>query len=159
MTKAKSTAKNAKVEMKGKVPNILLGVKRKRSKKARVEELQANKTTALITVLKGAFDDRLTWDLPGGSPPDYTPNPVGTATIETVQPQLGRFVLNHTLNNFRGGTAGVRAMARQRAWVDMLESLHADEAAVLIAMVDGTLNKLFPTICYDLAVEAFPELF
>ena len=84
-------AKNAKVEMKGKIPNILLGVKRKRSKAARVQEL--------------------------------------------------------------------RAMARQRAWVEMLETMHEDEAAVLIAMVDNTINKLFPSVCYDLAAEAFPELF
>ena len=159
MTKAKSTAKNAKVEMKGKIPNILLGVKRKRSKKARVEELQANKNIALITVLKGAFDDRVVWDLPGGAPPDYTPNPLGEYTIEQAQPAIARFVKNNANNNWRGGTPGLRDAARQNAWLEMLEKMHTDEAAVLIAMVDGTLNKLFPTICYDLVQEAFPELF
>tara|TARA_B110000914_G_scaffold224680_1_gene243115 strand:- start:1368 stop:1835 length:468 start_codon:yes stop_codon:yes gene_type:complete len=152
-------AKNAKVEMKGKIPNILLGVKRKRSKAARVQELTDNKSIALSTVLKGSFDDTIVWDLPGGCPPDYTSNPLGTVTIEKVQPTLGRFVVGNARNNFNGGTAGIRAMARQRAWVEMLETMHEDEAAVLIAMVDNTINKLFPSVCYDLAAEAFPELF
>ena len=151
-------AKTPAKTITGEVGNVLLAAGRKRSKDARVEYLRENYSVALVTVCKGAFDPRLEWDLPGGEPPDYIANPEGTRTIEDVQPQLCRYIKGHSRNNWQGNTPNIKAGHRQRGWCDMLETLHQDEAAVLIGMVDGTLNKDF-NITYAVCREAWPKLF
>ena len=154
MAKGKTKAK-----VKGIIPNLFLDVKRKRSKELRLQTLVEGKTLAAQIVLKGAFDDRVVWDLPSGAPSDYTPNPLAKKTIEDYQNILPMYVKDHTRNSWANGKPLQETMRRERAWSDMLDELHPDEAAVLIAMVDGTLNKLYNSICLDLAKEAFPELF
>ena len=154
MAKGKTKAK-----VKGIIPNLFLDVKRKRSKELRLQTLVEGKTLAAQIVLKGAFDDRVVWDLPSGAPSDYTPNPLAKKTIEDYQNILPMYVKDHTRNSWANGKPLQERMRRERAWSDMLDELHPDEAAVLIAMVDGTLNKLYNSICLDLAKEAFPELF
>lgn len=148
-----------KARVSGIVPNLFLDVKRKRSKELRLQTLIEGKTLAAQIVLKGAFDDRVVWDLPGGAPPDYTPNPLAKGKIEDYETILPKFVKGHLRNKWANGKAAQEALRRERAWSDMIDDLHPDEAAVLIAMVDGTLNKLYNSVCLDLAKEAFPELF
>jgi hypothetical protein len=148
-----------KARVSGIVPNLFLDVKRKRSKELRLQTLIDGKTLASQIVLKGAFDDRVVWDLPGGAPPDYTPNPLAKKTIEDYEQVLPKFVKGHARNSWADGKPLQESIRRERAWSDMLDELHPDEGAVLIAMVDGTLNKLYNSVCLDLAKEAFPELF
>ena len=62
MAKGKTKAK-----VKGIIPNLFLDVKRKRSKELRLQTLVEGKTLAAQIVLKGAFDDRVVWDLPSGA--------------------------------------------------------------------------------------------
>jgi len=148
-----------KARVSGIVPNLFLDVKRKRSKDLRLQTLIDGKTLAAQIVLKGAFDDRVVWDLPGGAPPDYTPNLLAKKTIEDYETFLPKFVKGHARNSWADGKPLQESIRRERAWSNMLDELHPDEAAVLIAMVDGTLNKLYNSVCLDLAKEAFPELF
>ena len=58
---------------------ILTKVNNAKDKPKKLEVLQKYDTNELRMFLKGAFDDKLEWLLPEGSPP-YTPNeaPVGT---------------------------------------------------------------------------------
>jgi hypothetical protein len=151
-------AKNPAKRIKGKVGNTLLTAGRFRAKQERIDHLKENYSVALITICKGAFDPRVVWDLPAGEPPDYIENPEGKKTIEDVQPGLGAFIKKHSRNNWRGNTPNIQAAARQRGWCDMLETMHKDEADVLIAMVDGTINKQF-NITESVCKETWPKLF
>ena len=57
---------------------ILTKVNNKKDKPGKIEVLKRYDTNELRMFLKGAFDDKLEWLLPAGSPP-YKPNEEGTS--------------------------------------------------------------------------------
>ena len=74
---------------------ILIKVNNAKDKPKKIEVLRENDSVPLRQVLKGAFDPKIKWDLPEGTPP-YKENdaPAGTehTTLHTEARRLWHFV-------------------------------------------------------------------
>ena len=107
-------------------------------------------TPGMRMILKGAFDPKIEWDLPEGTPP-YIANesPEGTehTYLEVEAKRLYNFV--------KGGNNQLNKIRKETLFIQMLEGLHADEAKVLIDMKNKTLNKTYKGLTSDMVKEAF----
>ena len=125
-------------------------------------ELQSNKSKrkavlerykdmpALRDVLRGMFDDTLVFLLPEGTPP-YTPNRPESApsTLLRKHRDFGWFV--------KGGPGtSLPSFKREKKFIELLESVHPDDALLVLAMV----NKKSPIkgLNKKLVQEVFPNL-
>lgn len=122
-----------------------------KNKQERVKVLQQNNIMPLLDVLRGTFDDSIQWNLPGGTPP-YTPS-----SAETPPSSLLR---QH--RNFKYFVKGLQESSkltpvrRERMFIDMLETVHPNDAEILVSMI----NKKSPVkgLTKKIVEEAFPEL-
>lgn len=121
-----------------------------KTKKEKIKILQENETQVLKDVLRGTFDKTIQWNLPGGTPPYEPTRP------ESVPSNLQKFYKG--LFVFVKGTSGenMPAVRREKIFIDMLESVHPQDAELLINMI----NKKPPAtgITKALIKEAFPGL-
>ena len=129
---------------------ILTKVNNAKDKPKKIEVLKKYDTNELRMFLKGAFDEKLEWLLPEGSPP-YTPNeaPVGTEHTWLKQEVKRMF---HFL---KGGNPQLSQMKRDNMFIQMLEGLSAEEAELLVWAKDGELNKHYKGLTANLVKEAF----
>ena len=129
---------------------ILTKVNNKKDKKGKVEVLKRYDTTELRMFLKGAFDDKLEWLLPAGSPP-YKPNgaPIGTEHTWLKQEVKRMF---HFL---KGGNPKLSQMKRDNMFIQMLEGLSEEESKLLIWAKDKELNKHYKGLTSNLIREAY----
>ena len=129
---------------------ILTKVNNAKDKPKKLEVLQKYDTSELRMFLKGAFDDKLEWLLPDGTPP-YTPNeaPVGTEHTWLKQEVKRMF---HFL---KGGNPQLSQMKRDNMFIQMLEGLSDEEAKLLIWAKDNELNKHYKGLTANLIKEAF----
>ena len=122
-----------------------------KSKKARVAVLQEySNVWAFKDVLRASFDDALQFNLPEGSPPYEENRPESTpSTLLKKHKELGLFV--------KGGTGDrLPAVRREQKFIQLLESIHPQDARLVIAMKDKDLGIKFLT--KKLVQEALPDL-
>jgi hypothetical protein len=118
---------------------------------ARVKLLQENESFSLKTILQGNFDSRIKMDLPEGAPPynkDKAPAGLQMARIDGAIKMLGNLIVGNSLSKIR----------KEMLFVQLLESIHAEDAEIVIAMKDKTLSDLFPCLTAKLVRQAFPTL-
>ena len=131
------------------ISEILTKVNNAKDKPKKVAVLRENDSQPLRQILKGAFDPKIKWDLPEGTPP-YSENdaPAGTehTTLYTEARRLYYFV---------DGAATLSKTKKETMFIQMLESLHADDAKVLIAVKEKTLNKVYKGLTAECVKEAF----
>ena len=131
------------------ISEILTKVNNAKDKPKKVAVLRENDRQPLRQILKGAFDPKIKWDLPEGTPP-YSENdaPAGTehTTLYTEARRLYYFV---------DGAATLSKTKKETMFIQMLESLHADDAKVLIAVKEKTLNKVYKGLTAECVKEAF----
>ena len=131
------------------ISEILTKVNNAKDKPKKVAVLRENDSQPLRQILKGAFDPKINWDLPEGTPP-YSENdaPAGTehTTLYTEARRLYYFV---------DGAATLSKTKKETMFIQMLESLHADDAKVLIAVKEKTLNKVYKGLTAECVKEAF----
>jgi hypothetical protein len=129
---------------------ILTKVNNAKDKPKKLEVLKKYDTNELRMFLKGAFDEKLEWLLPEGSPP-YTPNeaPVGTEHTWLKQEVKRMF---HFL---KGGNPQLSQMKRDNMFIQMLEGLSEEEAKLLVWAKDNELNKHYKGLTANLIKEAF----
>lgn len=111
---------------------------------------QYSDVPAFKDILRGMFDDTLEFLLPEGKPP-YTPNiPESVpSTLLKQHRQFGYFV--------RGGPGtSLPAYKRERMFIELLESVHPDDALLVLAMVGK--KPPFKGLTKKLVKEAFPNL-
>ena len=111
---------------------------------------QYSDVPAFKDILRGMFDDTLEFLLPEGKPP-YTPNiPESVpSTLLKKHKQFGYFV--------RGGPGtSLPAYKRERMFIELLESVHPDDALLVLAMVGK--KPPFKGLTKKLVKEAFPNL-
>lgn len=124
----------------------------KKTKKEKVEYLrtQGEAVPAVKDVIRGAFDERLQFILPEGKPP-YTPNKPESvpSSLRQLHRQFGNYVKG-------GRSAGMRQFQIENQFIQMLESIHAEDALIVLDMVakkppaQGLTRKIVE--------EAFPNL-
>ena len=136
-----------------------------KTKAKKVEILQEYKSAALTKVLLCNFASTISFCFPEGETP-YRPldRPKGVdhQMLFTEHRMLEKFI-KKTVNGvtYYGCSNGTRPMMQQlkkeNLWIQILESLHADEAEVLDLVKDKKLTSRYK-ITKQNVIDAFPEL-
>jgi hypothetical protein len=138
------------------ISEVLNNTGKKRGKAEKQKYLKENYSVALITVLKGAWDPIVEWNLPEGEPPfKKSKEPLGMApsTIQLEQRRLPYLVKGHPK------AKGLPQTKIEKMFIDMLESVHPDEADILIAMKDKAFTGKFGGVTKKMVAEVWPDLF
>ena len=129
---------------------ILIKVNNAKDKPKKIEVLKQNDSVPLRQILKGAFDPKIEWELPEGTPP-YQVNeaPAGTehTTLYTEAKKLWHFV--------KGADDKLSKTKKETMFIQLLEGLHADDAKLLIAVKQKELNKVYKGLTDAVVKEAF----
>lgn len=129
---------------------ILTKVNNAKDKSKKIDVLRENDSVPLRQILKGAFDPKIKWDLPEGTPP-YKVNdaPAGTehTTLHTESRRLWHFV--------EGADKKLSKSKKEIMFIQMLEGLHADDAKLLIAVKEKELNKMYKGLTDAVVKDAF----
>jgi len=103
----------------------------------------------MIGMLKYIFDPNIEFDLPSGEPPykinEYV-NQEGN-----LYPEFRKMYLF-----IKDGQPNLTGMKREVLFIQMIESLHPDDAKLVIAMKDKICP--YPNITYNLVYKTFPGL-
>ena len=120
-----------------------------RSKKDKVEILQKHKSWALMDLLRGTYDDRIQWSLPEGKPP-YQPSEGHNAPSNLLREntKFKYFVKN-------GPYKDMVPLKRERMFIGLLESIHPQDAELVLKMKGKTSLKEVPKVVVQ---AAFPGL-
>lgn len=132
------------------VSEIFTKVNNAKDKPKKIDVLRQYDSPALRQILKGAFDPRIEWDLPSGTPP-YMENeaPEGTehTLLENEAKRLWHFV--------KDADPALNKLRKETLFIQVLEGLHKDEAKVLIDVKNKSLNKTYKGLTADMVKEAF----
>lgn len=112
--------------------------------------LQANNGTAIVTVLKYCFDPNIKWLLPEGKAP-YTP---------CEYPNLDNMLYSEVRRLYlfvEGGNDNLHPLKREAMFVDLLESIHPDDAVLIESIKDKKLP--YEGLKAETVLKAFPGLF
>ena len=120
-----------------------------KSTQEKVDFLRSQNNNALLAVLKYTFDPKIIWDLPDGAPP-YTPciYPAQELRLMSEVRRLYLFV--------KGGNPNLTKLKREALYIELLESIHPQDAVLLISMKDKKIP--YKGINAKLVKEAFPGL-
>ena len=134
------------------IHEILEVVSKARSKDKKVEILKEQRTDALTALLIWNFDDTVLSVIPEGNVP-YEPNdvPVGTdhTTLRREWKQLYNFV--------KGGNDSLSRTRRESMFIQILEGLHPEEAAILCLVKDKELATKYK-LSRDVVERAYPDI-
>lgn len=132
------------------VSEILDKVSKLKKESDKIEVLKMSQCPALLTVLQGAFDSRIKWLLPEGVPP-YRPNPA-PETHNVLHSEMRKMYLF-----VEGGNPNLNQIKREALFIEMLESVHHEDAKVLLnikekktpakGLTKEMVNKAFPGLC------------
>ena len=129
---------------------IFTKINNAKDKPKKIEVLRKYDTPGMRMILKGAFDPKIQWDLPPGTPP-YIENEAPAGTEHTFLEVEAKRLYNFAV----GGNDQLNKIRKETLFIQMLEGLHADEAKVLIDMKNKTLNKSFKGLTSEMVKEAF----
>ena len=119
-------------------------------KAKKIEVLKSYDTPGLRRILKGAFDPKIVWELPPGTPPFMANEaPAGTehTVLYTESKRLWHFV--------KGADPKLTKARKEMMFIQMLEGLHADEAKLLLNVKDKNLNTVYKGLTDAVVKEAF----
>lgn len=107
---------------------------------------------ALKTIFKCSFDKEYKFVLPDGAPPFREgAEPIGM-TPANLRMDAKKLVV---FTKFGGN---VTRMRREQLYVQLLESVHKTEAALINAMKDQQLDALYPKITAEFVKKYFPDV-
>jgi len=138
------------------VVEILSAAEKLKTKKEKIELLQRYSNRAdFMAVLRGAYANNIEWAVPSGPLPEgrsYS----AAATIDTADDRMIR-AYKQFIYLIKGGPAGnMMQSKREQVYLDLLSSMHIDEAKLLQSIVDKKLP--YKGITAALVAEAFPAI-
>jgi hypothetical protein len=135
--------------MKLEVFEIFEKFAKQKTRKEKIQYLKDNDIPAVRDVCRGIYDERLEFIIPEGKPP-YTPN-----RPESVPSSLTR--KHRNFGSFVKGriSAGQKQFRIEKKYIQMLESIHAEDAEIVINMVQRKAPK---GLTKKIVEEAFPTL-
>ena len=129
---------------------IFTKVNNAKDKPKKIAVLKEYESEQMKMVLKGAFDPKIEWELPEGTPP-YIENDVPEGTehtyLEDEAKRLWHFV--------KGADPATNKLQKATLFIQMLEGLHSSEAEVLLDVKNKSLNKTYKGLTGDMVREAF----
>ena len=134
------------------VHEVLKLVAEAKSRDDKRKVLWDNNTLALRDVLKGSFCDDITWTIPKGNPPFEAAKPgQELSSLEQQTKKLRYFV--------KGGPGDeLKSSRREAMFIDILMSVHPEDAKVLLTMKDKLMVGQYKGLTKKLAAETFVEL-
>ena len=132
------------------VHEIFTKINNAKDKPQKIDILRSFDNQAMRTLLKAAFDPKIKFDLPEGNPPFIRNEaPAGTehTSLASEAKKLYHFVV--------GGNNEITKLKKETMFIQMLESLHADDAKVLLAVKEKELNKVYKGLTAECVKEAF----
>ena len=132
------------------ISEIFTKINNAKDKPKKIEVLRQYDTPGMRMVLKGAFDPKIIWDLPPGTPP-YIENEAPAGTEHTYLEIEAKRLYNFA----KGGNDTINKIRKETLFIQMLEGLHADEAKVLIDIKNKSLNKTYKGLTSEMVKEAF----
>lgn len=131
------------------VSSVLKEVDEKKTKKEKIEHLRYHRQNkVMIRLLKYVFDPKIKFALPEGTPP-YKPSEFEEpSALYREDRRLYLFI--------EGGNPDLNPVRREMLFIEVLETVHPDDAKLLLAVKDKTLP--YKSITEKLIKEAFPKL-
>tara|TARA_B100001093_G_scaffold488280_1_gene525310 strand:+ start:1955 stop:2461 length:507 start_codon:yes stop_codon:yes gene_type:complete len=124
------------------------------NKQDKIDYLKSQDSRPLRNILKGSYDDSVEFNLPKGEPPYRKDDAPAGFEPSNIQKQGYYFKYF-----FKGGQGdAVPAVRREKMFIDVLESLHPDEAELVLTMKEKKLMGKYNGITPLLISEAFPDL-
>ena len=121
-----------------------------KSKKDKVSHLKEYNSDSLRMVIKASFDPKIKWSLPEGEVP-FRPNEAPEGTEHSVLSYEARKLWHY----IEGGDPTLSQNKRETMFVQLLESLHPDEADILVAAKDKVLHQKYKGLSKNVVMEAF----
>ncbi len=147
------------------ISEVLQRASNAKTKAQKVEILQEYKSPALTKVLLCNFAKTIEFVFPTGKTP-YTPldRPKGVQhqILFTEQRLLDKFIKKTVNGVTYFGCSGstkprIQQIKKEHMWIQLLESLHQDEAELLDLVKDGGLTTRYKVTKQNV-IDAFPEL-
>ena len=132
------------------ISEIFTKINNAKDKPKKVEVLRQYDSPGMRMILKGAFDPKIVWELPEGTPP-YIENEAPAGTEHTYLEVEARRLYNFA----KGGNNTINKIRKETLFIQMLEGLHESEAKVLIDVKNKSLNKSYKGLTSDMVKEAF----
>ena len=132
------------------ISEIFTKINNAKDKPKKIEVLKQYDSPGMRMILKGAFDPKIVWDLPEGTPP-YIANEAPAGTEHTFLEVEARRLYNFA----KGGNNTLNKIRKETLFIQMLEGLHESEAKVLIDVKNKSLNKTYKGLTSDMVKEAF----
>ena len=132
------------------ISEIFTKINNAKDKPKKIEVLRRYDTPGMRMILKGAFDPKIVWELPEGTPP-YIANEAPAGTEHTFLEVEAKRLYNFAV----GGNDQLNKIRKETLFIQMLEGLHADEAKVLIDIKNKSLNKTYKGLTSEMVKEAF----
>jgi len=128
---------------------IFTQVNNAKDKPKKIEVLRKYDSQGLRQLLKAAFDPKITFDIPEGTPP-YIANeaPVGTEHTSLLDESRKLYL-------FIKGGSNIPKVKKETLFIQMLEALHKDDAIALINIKDKNLNLVYKGLTENVVREAF----
>ncbi len=142
----------AKLPPKPLVSEILQAVHSAKTKKEKIQLLQDQRSPALVSVFVWNFDESIESAIPEGDVP-YTPNDAPTPEAQSKLSSQYRTLYNYV----KGGNDGLKRTRRESLFIELLESLHPDEAEIVCLIKDKDLKKKY-RITHNVIKEAYPDV-
>lgn len=119
--------------MKKGIGEIIKEVKEAKSVGEKIRILQREDCRELRGILELTYDNRLTWALPEGNPP-YKPLDKSFDNQGMLYSEMRRMYI------FLEGKSNVNQARREQLFIEILEQLDPDDAALLIEAKDGKIK-------------------
>ena len=116
----------------------------------KVKCLRANENSAILTILKFAYDPNIVWLLPEGEPP-Y--NPSNEHSLDNMLYSEARKLYLF----IEGGNPNLKPTRREFLFVELLQHVHPEDAKLLLAIKEKTIP--YKGITSKLVLKAFPGLY
>ena len=142
----------AKLPPKPLQSEILQAVSSAKTKKQKIEILQEYRSPALVSLFVWNYDDSVKSTIPEGNVP-YTPNDAPTPEAQSKLASQYRTLYNYV----KGGNDALRQVKRESLFIELLESLHPDEAELVCLVKDKELTKKY-RVTHNVIKEAYPDV-
>ena len=132
------------------ISEILQKVNNAKDKPKKIKVLKDHDSEALRQILKGAFDPKIEWELPEGTPP-YMANEVPKGTEHTYLSDEARRLWHFV----KGADMQMTKTQKETMFIQILEALHEEEAKLLLNVKDKRLNKVYKGLTEAVVRDAF----
>ena len=132
------------------VHEIFTKINNAKDKPQKIAVLKQFDNQAMRQLLKAAFDPKIKFDLPEGNPP-YIKNEAPAGTEHTSLASEARILYHFVV----GCNNQITKLKKETMFIQMLEGLHGDDAEVLMAIKNKSLNNAYKGLTANLVKETF----